>query len=530
MKQFKFSIAWLAMFALVFTSCSKDEADAPIEDQELVEITFGSLMNDFQNQTKQSDPGECNDGTPDYVLVGITEGANANSTNYVDDGDPGDGDDLIEVGLKWNSSLGIYETEYSDLLALPAGDYHLQSFVVYDTEGSVLWVAPRIDGAYGTSVGDPLPHLLDLEAGTKPYINVDVLCYIPRNEEAYGYLFFDLNLVRVSNNYCIFVDFCWDETGRDYPAHFSVEVWSDGYDGTPVIVNNDINTVDTSGDWPAASVLCFALPTIGDDDLYYIRVTLLDYDGAYELDDDRDYIVEFTISQDEIDAQEAMDEGAYEHIRYNCEPGYEDPCTPGDSNIPGDHNNDCVVDCRDTNTCPDDPCPGIDPALDTNGDCVIDCRDTNTCDSQGCGDTAFMFGDYILSEHYNGQNWGWGLLVDGIDVDAEFYDEENDRWVLPFWAGAGQNDTSRAWRAGDVILEIDGDQLHVTIDLYDDVTVGDTHFWFNDQGEWPENRAPGQFDLHPDSDELSYSFTIGPDATDLALIVHAGDTCHEEFD
>ena len=529
MKHFKFPIAWLTVLALIFTSCSKEESDPVAGDQELVEITFGSLINDFNSQNKQADPGECSDADPSYVLVGITEGADPNGTNYVDDGDP-DADDFIEVGLKWNASMNVWETMYSDLLALPAGPYQLQHFVVYDAGGNVLWVAPRTGGAYATNVDNPLPQLINLAAGTKPYINVDVLCYIPRSEEAYGYLFFDLNQVRIENNYCIFVDFCWDETGRDYPAEFSVEVWSDDFDGTPVVLNNSANVVNTDGAWPSASVLCFALPEIAADELYYIRLTIEDYPGAYDLDPERDYIVDFTISQADIDAQEAMSEGAYEHIRYNCQPPSEDPCIPGASNKPGDWNNDCVVDCKDTNTCePDDPCPGIDPALDTNGDCIIDCRDTNTCDSDGCGDTAFMFGDYVLAEHYNGNNWGWGLLVDGIDVDAEYQDPEDpNRWVLPFWAGAGQNDISKAWRAGDVVLVLDGSQLHVEIELYDGVTVNDTHFWFNDNGEWPESRAPGQFDLHKDTDLLGYTFDIVNDG-DITLIVHAGNACDEDF-
>ncbi|MHA6280356.1 hypothetical protein ACXYMT_09250 [Salinimicrobium sp. CAU 1759] len=545
-------MAWLAMLALIFTSCSKEESDSVSGDQELVQITFGSLMNDFNSQDKQADPGECSEAAPSYVLIGITEGADPNGTNYVDDGDA-DADDYIEVDLKWNSSMNVWETEYTDLLALPAGPYQLQHFVVYDEGGNVLWVAPRTGGAYATNVDNPLPQLINLAAGTKPYINVDVLCYIPRSEEAYGYLFFDLNQVRIENNYCIFVDFCWDETGRDYPAEFSVEVWSDDFDGTPVVLNNSENTVNTNGTWPSASVLCFALPEIAADELYYVRVTIEDYPGAYELDPEQDYIVDFTISQADIDAQLQMTP-RYEHIRYNCPPPTDDPCVPGASNKPGDWNNDCVVDCRDTNTCPNDPCPGIDPELDTNGDCVIDCRDTDTCqpnecdipgdtngdcvvdcrdtdscDSDGCGDTAFMFGDYILSEHYNGNNWGWGLLVDGEGADAEYQDPNDpNRWVLPFWAGAGQNDTSKAWRAGDVVLELDGDQLHVTIALYEGVSVEDTHFWFNDNGEWPESRAPGQFDLHKDSDLLGYTFDIVNDG-DITLIVHAGDACDEDF-
>lgn len=553
MNHFKNYLACLAVFALFFSSCSKEEADPGVEDQELVQVTFGSILSDLKNETKQSDPGECREGTPSYVLVGITQGESASSTNYVDDGDAGDGDEMIQVGLKWNSSMGVYETQYSDLLALPAGPYHLQHFVVYDSDHNVQWVAPRSEGAYGSNVDNALPQPIDLIGGSKPYIAVDVLCFIPRSEEAYGYLFFDLNQYRIENNYCIFVDFCWDETGRDYPAQFSVEVWSDDFDGTQVSLNNSMNTVDVTGDWPAASVLCFALPEIGVDDLYYVRVSLLDYTGAYELDPTQNYIIEFTVSQDEIDAQEAMVEGAYEHLRFNCDPGFDDPCVVGDSNKPGDLNNDCVVNCEDTGTCqPDDPCPGIDPALDTNGDCEITCADDNSCPPEPCDvpgdtngdcvvtcaddnscpeercDTAYMFGDYILMDNYNSNdNWGWGLTVDNDD-DA-FVDDDNEVsegvWVLPFYAGAGQNDwENKGWRAGDVRIEVDGNDITITIEPYENVTVGETHFWFTDDGTWPTNRAPGSFDMGDGG--LTFTVEDVDGTLPYALIVHAGDTCY----
>jgi hypothetical protein len=483
------------------------------------------LLADFTDATKQAEPGECRDVDPSYVMVGVTN----DMGDYIgeDDGDDNPDVNLIEVGLKWNSSLNVWETVYSEDLALPAGDYNLEHFIVYDSEGEVLWVAPRVGGSFADYVTSPLPQPFTLTSGTKPYINVEVLCYFSRSEDAYGYVFFDITPVPVENSYCVFVDFCWDETGRDYPAHFMVEVWSDEFDGTPFMINNYMNAVDTSGDLPAASVLCFALPDLGDD-TYYARLTLLDYEGAYELDPERDYIVEFTITQDDIDAQEAM-VPAYTHIRYNCEPPYGEPTCPPNYPV-GDWNQDCVVDCKDTNTCEPGDCvvPG-----DTNGDCIVDCRDTNTCDSEGCGDSAYMFGDVELTSLglQGGQNWGWGLLVDGQGADVQYQDPNDpNRWILPFWAGAGQNDTSKAWRAGDVILELNeaGDWITITIDLYDGVTVLDTHFWFNDDNQWPEMRAPGQFDLHKDTDLLSYSFPA--DGTDnYTVIVHAGEVCDEDF-
>jgi hypothetical protein len=223
--------------------------------------------------------------------------------------------------------LEVWETVYSDDLALPAGDYDLQHFIVYDTEGEVLWVAPREEGTFADYVDNPLPEPFTLAAGTKPYINVEVLCYYSRSEEAYGYVFFDITPVPVENSYCIFVNYCDDETGRDYPAYFQVEVWSDGFEGTPVFLSNDTNSITASATgWPAASVLCIALPDLGDD-TFFARVTVLNHpDLDYSADVSDTY--EFEITQADIDGQDLF-VPAYHHIRINCTPpggGGDEPC------------------------------------------------------------------------------------------------------------------------------------------------------------------------------------------------------------
>ena len=536
MKHIKISFAWLAMLALIFTSCSKEESGSVTEDQEKVQLTFGSLLNDFNSVNKQAEPGECTEGTPGYVLVGLTVGADASSTTYVDDGDPADGDNLIKVDLKNNS--GSWETVYSDLLALPAGPYQLQHFIVYSTTHEVLWVAPRVGGSFEGYVNNPLPHLINLAAGTKPYINVDVLCFIPREEVAYGYPFFDLNVVRVENSYCIFVNYCPGDDGREVPAHFMVEVWRDGYGGDDeVTLSNYMNTVNTSGEWPSASVLCIALPDIGDDVLY-ARVSILDH-NYYNADPEVNYI-EFEITQEDIENQlEATPR--YTHIRYGCQVPPGDPCVPGASNKPGDTNNDCKVNCEDTNTCggPIGDCPNGPVPGDTNGDCKVNCLDTNDCGAEtpGCDDTAYALGGVELNELglYNGNNWGWGLIIDpdndpitGPDFDDEYYNEADDQWEFPFIAGAGQNDIDKGWEAGLVIVTIEDGWLNVEIDLHEGVTMTESHIWFSEsvgEDQWPENRAPGQFDLN------QYSFELD-DALDgpYTLIVHSGGVTHPSCD
>ncbi|HET8753339.1 MAG TPA: hypothetical protein VFM59_03180 [Salinimicrobium sp.] len=323
MKRIKFSIAWMAMFALIFTSCSKDENASLAEDQELIQLTFGSLLNDMKvDQTKQATPGECREGTPFYVMVGITD----SDGNYVGGGTSDV--HMIEVGLKNNN--GSWETTYSEDLALPAGEYQLQHFVVYDTNEEVLWVAPREEGTFGDYVPDALPLDINLAPGTKPYINVDVLCYFPREEVAYGYLFFDINLTRVENSYCIFVNYCDDETGREYPAYFEVEVWSDEAHTEVVNINADTNVISMVNGLPSASVLCFALPDLGNN-TYFARVTVLNHDDLDYTADNTDFY-DFEITQNSIEALEDAIP-SYDHIRINCAAGDNEP-DPGEGGDP----------------------------------------------------------------------------------------------------------------------------------------------------------------------------------------------------
>ena len=316
MKRIRYLIFSMFALTLIFTSCSTEETKVNTDDSETVQVTFGALLNSFNEQNKQAD-AECRDGVePAYVMLGGSTNMNAEMGTY----------DLYKVGLINNN--GSWETAYSEDLALPAGTYYLLHFAVYDANDQVLWVAPREGGAFETEVDDALPLRVDLVAGTKPYIDVDVLCYYAREEAAYGYPFFDFDVIEVENSYCIFVNYCDDGTGREYPAYFQVEVWSDEYDGTPVVLSNNTNTITqaTTG-WPAASVLCIALPDLGDD-TFYARVTVLNHPDLDYTADPSD-VHQFTFTQADIDGQELFIP-AYNHIRINCGGGPGDVC---DTNV-----------------------------------------------------------------------------------------------------------------------------------------------------------------------------------------------------
>jgi len=310
MKKLNYYLSPVAILALFLTSCSKEDSTiADSNNQETFQIQFGTLLNDIESKAHGTLPGECRDAAPSYVMVGIENSDGI----YIGPGGGTTTPSLFRIEIKNNN--GSWETTYSEALGLPAGNYSLEYFIVYSADGQVLWVAPREGGDYASSVGEPLPQAINLGAGTKPYINVDVLCFIPRDEEAYGYLFFDIELTTVESNYCIFVNFCDDETGREYPAKFELDIWADSFGGSDVVIDGEMNSVSGTGNSFAATVLCSALPPLGEGEVYYVRVTVLDA-GGYNAD--ASDFVEFTISQADIDAQ-PLEVPAYEHVRINCQ-------------------------------------------------------------------------------------------------------------------------------------------------------------------------------------------------------------------
>jgi len=342
MKNLNYCWSLVVIMAILFTSCSKEESDVSGPDvQDTVQLQFGTLLNDFNSQNREhlsDDPVECRDADPSYVLVALTD----DDGDWVAGMDPttegATTADFIRVNLVNNS--GSWETKYSEMLGLPAGTYLLQYFIVYSSDDEVLWVAPREGGAFASSVSDALPQEIVLLAGTKPYINVDVLCFIEREEEAYGYIFFDINAIAIENNYCIFVNYCDAQTGREYPAYFQVEIWGDALDGSEVIVGGEMNSVSGEGNAFAATVLCFPLPPLAEDEMYYARVTVLTA-GAYTAN--ASDIYEFEITQSDIDAQ-LNATPKYEHIRINCD--------DDGGGVPVDSDQDGIIDSEDN-------CPNI---------------------------------------------------------------------------------------------------------------------------------------------------------------------------
>ncbi|MBZ9731589.1 fumarylacetoacetate hydrolase family protein [Salegentibacter sp. JZCK2] len=288
MRNFKLKLMYLAVFALIFTSCSKDE-NTVNNEQGSVTLTFGTALQDFSRavinkQEIGADVGECIDGDPAFAQITI---------------EYGDSDTEVMVVVPILEDANGYFTGYDEDLEIPvaSSETHvsvsLTDFVVWtddDSDGepdNVLWVAPKVGSEYAQFVTNPLggaASTWNLRAGSKTYLDVEVLCVDDRDVNLYGYQFFDIEATEVIE-FCIFGNYC-DENGRHYSALYSVNIWSfeNGVKGN-LLHENLQNTMDMENGDYYTSPVCMFLPDGAGMDEYYIEITLRNSDAYEEVEE-----------------------------------------------------------------------------------------------------------------------------------------------------------------------------------------------------------------------------------------------------
>ncbi len=393
MKKIKQFISFFVVFALVFASCSKEEAGNGI-DSEKATLSFGAILTDMATNRAASkahlaDFPECTVDAPVYVEVVLMQGE-----DYI----VGTEDEPYRVDL---AAGEIFTVEDPELELIP-GTYNLTHFAVYNAEGDVIWIAPRANGSLAGYVDSTLPMAINLGPGVKKYVDVSVLCFDNRDVNEYGYLFYELN-TNVALEFCFFANYC-DSTGRHFPARYSVNIWKGlNANGTPLYTNveNNVSQYD-NGDF-YASPLCFALPDNDDvnEDYLYYEVTLLDWDDNYGTVPAGTKITGTLSKQDILNNFGDGDEVEYEHIRFGCgDDGNGGGETPTDSDNDGipDSEDDCDNEAgpASNNGCPVVTCDQTDANADCDNDGVL-----NKCDRDNPNYNTFdCDGDTVL----NGQD------------------------------------------------------------------------------------------------------------------------------
>lgn len=313
--------------AMVLTGCSKDEKiQNPDGDNSFAELTFEATLNDLVNRAASVNKDHfdeipnCSDTEPAYVELEIAYAGQAAETM---------GTITIEI-LKDGDG---YFTKYSDLLKIPVADddavmVTLNKFIVFNASNEMIWIAPfeaeDEQGLFDGYVDEALPFEFPVQDGTKPYIDVEVLCYDDRMVNEYGYVFFDLENTELIE-FCIFGNFCPPSSGRHYLASYGVNVWTVNEQGANVeqLYNSDelySDVVENNAGELSADPVCMVLPDrLDEEDRYRIDIIIL------EGPDDGEVIRTAILTDEEVRTFFAED-GFVEY--YHFFEGCDEPDTP----------------------------------------------------------------------------------------------------------------------------------------------------------------------------------------------------------
>lgn len=321
MKTIKYYLAFIAVCSLLLTSCSKDEAGSSDISDNVASLSLGPILQDANFTRQQEMIPECSDEAPAYAQIRL---------------EYGDDNTVVEtiVGIS-SDDQGLF-TEYSDDLEIPipSGETTVSvtvtDFVVWSDDGGapgeVIWVAPKMGSDYAMFVDNPLEQTFDLRAGSKNYVEIEVICFDDRDVNLYGYQFFDITPVPLYE-FCIFANYCSDE-GRHYTANyfFTLFEYSDGEVGDVIYEGLAPETGMSDGTY-WADPLCVVVPGPGegvasDEPYLYFEATIQDWDGYYTAEGD-ETTISTMLSWDDIQAlldRDGDDETTnYWHIFFNCD-------------------------------------------------------------------------------------------------------------------------------------------------------------------------------------------------------------------
>lgn len=421
MKNINSYLAYIAVFALLITAgCSKEETgvmDDPA-NSEVATITFGAMLNDLANRAMTNNSKahfdqvpDCSDAEPAVAVIEFSYGGEDYSTTV----------DIL------HDDEG-YFTAYTDDLEIPvtsgSTEVTLNEFMVYDGDtseasdeyysseyGNLIWIAPRRTNdnpdQFAGYVEKSLPFSFDVAAGTKPYIDVEVLCFDRRMVNEYGYVFFNI-VPETIYPLCLFANYC-NADGRHWVADYSIDLeYGTGDDIMHVLYSSDMATAmattGTNNDGEFyADPLCLVVPgppaNLGADEPYLtLTVYPQDWEGSYG-DIDNSPIV-YELSWNDVYGLLNQDGETNEYLHLTlgeCAEGSTGDGSGGNGGNNGgnedmDSDGDGIMDNEDL--CPDTPtgvavnasgCP------DTDGDGVFDnedeCPDTTMgveVDENGC--------------------------------------------------------------------------------------------------------------------------------------------------
>ncbi|MDT0645947.1 hypothetical protein RM545_04535 [Zunongwangia sp. F260] len=352
MKNFNLFPLCVAALLVFLFSCNEEEIKTESTPSDRTTLTFGIALQDLLNvgsrgENDFSDFPECSDNDPAKVHITLSlDGADFPAIIL----------DVLSDDLDNDGDTEFY-TDYSEELELLPDNYQLEEFIIYDTNNEILWIAPKNEegeGNYYGYVNNLLPITVDLTAGVKKYVEVEVLCFDDRVANTYGYQFFDLIPNRLYE-FCLAANLCLN--GEVYMANYSLELFYVRNAGedillypqetlvTPELGRNEDNEF-------YAKPVCVIIPSpqygeADDEEYLYFQLTLLDWPENYGDIEDGEVVqggyltwemIEILRNTDD-DTSTEDDDLRFLQFFLNCGPGGGD-CIP----TPTDSDGNCIPD------------------------------------------------------------------------------------------------------------------------------------------------------------------------------------------
>lgn len=317
MKSFKYHSLGIAICALFFFSCSKEQANH-IDNKEM-KMGFIAMEAVFGGSTKAGDfrqaIPQCSEETPTFARVVLTH-------------DLGVVDAIVPILSDDND----FFTDYDEELAIPiptgqnSTSVSLTDFMVYagnpenNSDLAPIWAAPKEGSDYAVFVNNPLEINFELGAGTKKYVPVEVLCFDDREVNQYGYQFFDVKPLSLIK-FCLFGNYCAPDTGKHYVAGYQVNVWQ-GTDASGDLIYDELTSgvhFNENSEIYYAKPLCLWLPDRSGVDNYYFEISI-NNTAEYNTVDVGKVVLSGAITDAGIrmyyNEDNTMD---YYHFKYGCE-------------------------------------------------------------------------------------------------------------------------------------------------------------------------------------------------------------------
>ncbi|MFV8224425.1 hypothetical protein, partial [Christiangramia aquimixticola] len=377
MKNLKIYLAIFAMMPFLFSSCTKDESVSDTGVSPDVAVLYLGPVLEGLNQTRQQEEGDipqCTEDEAAFASIRLTYGPNNTPVEVT-----------VEI---LEDEQGLF-TAYDDKLEIPvvsgnSVEITLTDFVVLNDNQDPIWMAPKLGSDFAKFVSHPLSRKFNLRAGSKNYVNVDVLCFDDRVVNMYGYQFFDITQVPLYK-FCVFANYCSD-SGRHFTADYEFSLYKYLGDNpeNPLqpasnyqLIHEEESPVKGNDDgtyW--ADPLCMVIPgkpkDKGPNDPYlFYEIKLVNWAPYYATDGTfakSGYLTWNQISDlltvEGDDSNSTVD---YWHFFFNC----------GDDDGPVECDiNDPDADC-DGDTIPnsEDQCQGADDTVDVDNDNIPDCKD-----------------------------------------------------------------------------------------------------------------------------------------------------------